>query len=67
MERQKEEGVTHSIRPRLGHYHDEGIIVDDGNYDAQTDYEESFVEYNIIRRHRPLLSSNMPGTDRAWH
>ena len=38
MERQKEEGVTHSIRPCLGHYH-EGIIVDDGNHDA---YEESF-------------------------
>ena len=38
MERQKEEGVTHSIRPCLGHYH-EGIIVGDGNPDA---YEESF-------------------------
>ena len=66
MERQKGEGVTHDIRPYLGHYL-EVRIVDDGNYDAQTDYEESFVEYNIIRRHRPLLSSNMPGTDRAWH
>ena len=66
MERQKEEGVTQGIRPYFGHYH-EVIIVDDGKYDAHTDYEESFVEYNIIRRHRPLLSSNMPGTDRAWH
>ena len=66
MERQNEEGVNHAVRPYLGHYH-EVIIVYGGDYHAHNDYEESFVEYHIIRRHFPLLSSNMPGTDRAWH